>query len=170
MRAATLLLGLVAFTACAPPAEADPESLTGRWLVDYERTLEAAPDHPDYDPSEAERLPAMVERMAQSMEIVVGPATLTYRRGRGEQALPLVFDSVSGDDVFATATPPEGEPVTVAFTLLDDDRMRFETSGGGDMSAFVWRRAGDDAAEPIGAAGIGAELAEEMSDSAARPR
>ena len=111
----------------------------GLWHVDFERTMEAAKKSPKYSAKDAERLPAMVKKMVQMMQIKLANDSMSYVRGSREMNLPYRVKTASGDS--ATVSCSRGNKTfDVRFTLIEGKYMNFKSTASDDMDYYIWKR------------------------------
>lgn len=131
---------LAAMLVAVKPAVAnDSIPFIGEWSVDFDRTMEESKHSPKYSPEMAERMPAMIKRMMETMRIRFTAAEVVYVIRGKEQAYPYTVVKADASGAVLQTRLNEKD-FTLTVRLIDGALMNFRSSGTDDMDYYIWKR------------------------------
>ncbi len=137
----TLLVGVSGCKkASEPVSEPSGNPFVGTWVIDYDRSLAEAANSPKYTPADAEKMPAIIQKLMERMKIQISDTEIVYIMGDRRQALAYTVISQDGDGLVAEAQAGD-EKASVTFTLIDGKYMNFKSSASDDMDYYIWKPA-----------------------------
>jgi hypothetical protein len=131
-------------TAKAEPVET---KIIGKWKIDVDRSVEMMKTSPKVKPADYEKLPKMVQRRADMMQMEITESEMKMIMGTRSQAMGYKVDSTDADAQTVTISINEAEGVTVVCKIIDGTYLNQVSSGTDDMNFFVWEPVKETPAE-----------------------
>ncbi|MCP4112748.1 MAG: hypothetical protein GY749_45675 [Desulfobacteraceae bacterium] len=141
MEEAVYILQVIAgfFSTCSE--ELTINCITGKWGVDYERTLEEMKKSPKYDPEKDEQFQRLIKEMMESMTLEIKESYIIYHLEIAQQTEEAAFEVVSSSkDSLIVAGEIEGNEFELTFRLIDNEFLNVVSSATDDMTYYIWKR------------------------------
>ncbi|MCP4347320.1 MAG: hypothetical protein GY795_17580 [Desulfobacterales bacterium] len=141
MEEAVYILQVIAgfFSTCSE--ELTINCITGKWGVDYERTLEEVKKSPKYDPEQDEQFQRLIKEMMESMTLEIKESYIIYHLEIAQQTEEAAFEVVSSSkDSLIVAGEIEGNEFELTFRLIDNEFLNVVSSATDDMTYYIWKR------------------------------
>ena len=141
-----LITALVALSliGCKKDAGSQPAKnpFIGKWIVNYELTMEEGKKSPKYQPETAQLMGKLIKNMVERMKLEITAEEMIYSMNDDAHPVPYTIISTGAGGKSLTVTSQAGDKdVQVTFTLIDDKYMNFKSTGTDDMDYYIWQPA-----------------------------
>lgn len=112
--------------------------MIGKWKINVPRSIEKCKTSPKVKPEDFEKLPSIVEREADKLQMEITESELKITSGSREQVLGYTVTSTDADSQIITVSIKDAEDVNVVFTMIDGTYLNLVSSGSDDMNYYIW--------------------------------
>lgn len=123
------------------------KKIIGKWKIDVDRSVELMKTSPKVKPEDHEKLPKMIEGIADKVQMEITESEMKASMGSRSQAMAYKVDSTDTDAKTITLSLTDQEGVTVVCKIIDGTYLNQVSSASDDMNYYIWEPVKETPAE-----------------------